>query len=224
VTQDERLARLRLPALELVTDTQRRPRAETTGLAWLDDVVRDAVLGGVTIVQLREKGLATGDLIALGLHVRDAIARRALFFVNGDIEAAIALAADGIHLPADAPVTVRDVRRRAGERVLVSRAAHSLDEALAAEDEGADIVQLGTVFETASKPGARTIGVEGVREACDRLAVPVIAIGGITTANARAVFDAGAAGVAVIGAIMDAAHPREAARDLRAAVDRAWAA
>lgn len=200
------------PAIMLVTDSSRRPR-EHAGEQWLDDVVRDAVLGGVNVVQLREKHLARGDLIALGLHVRDAVAGRALLFVNGDIEAAVALRADGIHLPEDGP-RVRDVRETFGRDALVSAAVHDTESAQLAERDGADLVVAGTVFETASKPGAPLLGVEGLREVCQAVRIPVIGIGGITPANAGDVIRAGAAGVAVIGAIFDAPSPREAASAL----------
>lgn len=199
------------PALVLVTDSARlRGRA-------LEDVVREAVLGGVGVVQLRGKAMPPAALVALGERVRGAIAGRALFFVNGDVDAAVALVADGVHLPEDGPV-IADVRARVGRGVLISRAVHSVDAAVRAERDGADSVQLGTVFETASKPGRAAIGIEGVRAVCAAVQVPVIAIGGITAANAGAVLCAGAAGIAVIGAIFDADDPRAATAALRAAV------
>ncbi len=204
------------PALVLVTDSSRlRGRA-------LADVVRAAVEGGVTIVQLRDKTAPHDALLREGASVREAIGRRALFFVNGDVEAAVALRADGVHLPeAGAPTTA--VRAHVGSTMLVSRAVHSLDAALRAERDGADIVQAGTLFETASKPGARTLGIDGLRAICDAVRAPVVAIGGVTAANAGEALAAGAAGVAVIGAIFDAADPPAAARALREAMDGARA-
>ena len=202
------------PALVLVTDSARlRGRA-------LEDVVREAVLGGADVVQLREKGMPHDALVALGARVRDAIAGRALFFVNGDVDAAVALGADGVHLPEGGPA-IADVRPRVGGHVLISRAVHSVEAALQAERDGADIVQLGTAFETASKPGRAPLGVDGVRAVCAAVRVPAIAIGGITAANAGGVLRAGATGVAVIGAIFDADDPRAAAAALRAAIDAA---
>lgn len=209
---------LPFPALVLVTDSarlrSRQPSIE------LDDIVRDAVLGGVNVVQLREKHLSTMELIELGLHVRDAIAGRALFFVNGDIDAARTLAADGIHLPSHG-LAVGDVRSLLGDRPLVSLAVHGVERAMAAEREGADLIQLGTTFETSSKPGVEPLGLEGVRDACAAVKAPVVAIGGVTAANAGSLIRAGARGVAVMGAIMDAADPRSAASALRRALDEA---
>lgn len=201
----------------LVTDSSRRHERQPEGEQWVDDVVREAALGGVNAVQLREKHLAPIALVDLGLHVRDACTDRALFFVNADLGAALTLVADGVHLPEDGP-SVAEARDRLGDRVLISRAVHSLDAAQRAEDEGADIVQAGTVFETASKPGAMTLGIHGLRAICEAVRVPVIAIGGITPDNAASVMAAGAAGVAVIGAIFDADDPRAAAAALHRAV------
>jgi thiamine-phosphate diphosphorylase len=205
------------PAIMLVTDRRRLHNRERTGDEALDDAVRDAVLGGVNIVQLREKDLATNDLIALGLHVRDAIARRALLFVNGNLAAARVLSADGVHLPIAGP-SPSHVRDELGDRVLISAAAHTLDEARAAELAGADAVVLGTVFSTDTHPSGQTIGLQGVETVAAAVRIPIIAIGGISADNARACIEAGAAGVAVIGAIMDAPDPREATAALRTAI------
>lgn len=211
---------LRHPILMLVTDRKRVAGRPHDGAEALDDVVRDAVLGGVDIVQLREKDLDTARLIALGLHVRDAIAQRALLFVNGDVAAAHTLTADGVHLPSDGP-TVDSARNKLQSGVLVSVATHSVADAIRADHAGADFVILGTVFATASKPGITPLGLDGLRAVCDAVGAPVVAIGGITAANAPEVIRAGAAGVAVIGAILDAPDPRAAVSTLRSVIDDA---
>ncbi|MBF6599973.1 MAG: thiamine phosphate synthase [Dehalococcoidia bacterium] len=203
--------------LVLVSDrTRLRGRA-------LDDIVRAAVEGGVTMVQLRDKAASHADLLLTGARLRNAIAGRARFFVNGDVDAAVALRADGVHLPEDG-AAVADVRARAGRSMLVSRAVHGVDAALRAEREGADLVQAGTLFPTTSKPGAAPLGLEGLRAICAAVRLPVVAIGGITRGNAAAALAAGAAGVAVIGAIFDATDAGAAAAALRATLDEAPAA
>jgi len=195
------------PALVLVTDSTRLRGRD------LATVVGEAMVGGVNVVQLRERELPHDALVVLGRRVRDAIAGRALLFVNGDVAAAMRIGADGVHFPesfaGDTTTT---------GALLVSRAVHSVEAAVEAQRAGADLIQLGTVFETRSHPGVPALGVEGVREVCARVATPVIAIGGITAANAAAVMRAGAAGVAVIGAILDADDARAAAAELRAAL------
>lgn len=201
----------------LVTDSSRRHGREAQGGEWIDDVVREAALGGVNIVQLREKHLAGGALVALGLHVKDAITDRALFFVNGSIDATITLGAAGVHLPEDG-ASVAEARGRLGADALISRAVHDVAGAQRAEREGADVLVAGTVFATASKAGGRLLEIDGLRAICDAVRVPVIGIGGITAENAAAVMEAGAAGVAVIGAIFDADDPGAAAAALHRAV------
>lgn len=205
------------PALVLITDSARVRNLPHDGNEVLDDIVRDAVLGGVSVVQLREKHLNTPQLIDLGLHVRDAITDRALFFVNGDLDAAHTLRADGIHLPADGR-SPREARDLLGDHVLISVAAHSRDDAIRAESNGADVIQLGAIFETSTHPGVEPLGLDALREVCSAVTIPVIAIGGITVDNAADCMEAGAAGVAVISAIHDAPNPREAAAKLRAAI------
>jgi thiamine-phosphate pyrophosphorylase len=204
------------PALVLVTDAGRlRGRV-------LEDVVRDAAEGGANVVQLRTPDLSHEERVELGTRLLGAIDGRALLFVNGDIDAAFILGAHGMHLP-EGGATIADARAQLGVAMLISRAVHSVEAAVLAERDGADIVQLGTVFETASKPGREPIGLEGVRAVCGAVRVPVIGIGGITPANAGDVVRAGAAGVAVIGAIFDADDARAAAAELRRAIDDAAA-
>ena len=222
------------PALMLVTDTAR------FGVRDVKTLLREAVDGGVNIVQVRVtsaevdaddqpkkrgrfgfgRSAATGpDLVDLADAASDVTYKRAKFIVNGDSEVARLSHAHGLHLPeADARVAQSE-RRQLGPERWVSRSAHSVDAARRAESEGANFVVLGTVFPTQSHPGVATIGVEGVRAVCAAISIPVIAIGGITAENARLVIEAGAAGVAVIGAIFDAANVRAAAAALRAAID-----
>jgi thiamine-phosphate diphosphorylase len=199
------------PMLVLVTDNARlRGRL-------LADIVRAAVEGGVTAVQLRDKAASHDELLRTAALVQDAIAGEAQFIINSDVDAAIGLGADVVHLPEDGPATA-DVRARVGQSMRISRAVHSVEAAVRAEREGVDMVQAGTLFATASKPGALTLGVNGLRTICDAVRIPVIAIGGITPQNAADAVAAGAAGIAVIGAIFDAEDPANAARALRTAI------
>ncbi len=217
MTDRDGAAVLPRPALILVTDSGHL-RGRST-----EDVVREAVLGGVDVVQLREKDRDHAGLVGFGARVRDAIAGRALFVVNSDVDVAFVLRADGVHLPEDSTASVSAVRAGLTDDALISRAVHSIDAAAQAERDGVDVVQIGTVFASQSHPGGATIGVEGVRAVCDAVHVRVIAIGGITAANAGDVVRAGAAGVAVIGAILDADDPRRAAAELRRAIDGVFA-
>jgi thiamine-phosphate pyrophosphorylase len=167
------------------------------------DTARQAVAAGATVVQLRVKA-PTADVIERGHGFRELLAT---FIVNDDVEAAIALGADGVHLGQDDAGA--QAARAAG--LLLGRSASTLEQALAAD---ADYLGVGPVWETPSKHDADpAIGLEGLREICAAVGAPVVAIGGIDASNAGACIRAGAVGVAVIRAATD---PR-----IRRAVDMA---
>lgn len=210
----ERLLHWRDPCLMLVTDrTRLRGRA-------LEEVVSQAIEGGVNAVQLREKDLPGGELYDIAITLRAVTRGRAVLLVNDRLDVALAAGADGVHLP-ERSVPVRKVRDFAGEACLVGRSVHSAEAAGDAVRDGADYLVAGTVYETASKPGAPAAGLELIRAVTEAVNAPVLAIGGITPERVPEVIAAGADGVAVIGAIWDAADPRAAARALRAALDEA---
>jgi thiamine-phosphate pyrophosphorylase len=167
-----------------------------------------AVAGGATVVQLRRKGVATDELVAAGRAFREL---PVTFVVNDDVEAAIELGADGVHLGRED--TGAECALEAG--LLLGLSATSLDEARTAERAGAAYVGAGPIWATPSKPDADPpIGLEGLREICAAVNVPVVAIGGIDETNAADCIRAGAAGVAVIRAAREAAG-------LRAEIDAA---
>jgi len=171
-----------------------------------------AAAEGATVIQLRRKNADTAELVTTGRPIRELCRERALtFVVNDDVGAAIALEADGVHLGRGDEG--RDEARAAG--LVLGLSAASVDEAVGAEEQGAAYVGAGPVWETPSKPDADpAIGLEGLREICAAVAIPVVAIGGIDAANAAACIEAGAQGVAVVRASLDA-------RAVRAEVDAA---
>ena len=200
----------RLPLLVLVVDAARIETAHTF------DTVCLAIDGGADAVLLRSQ---TPTCISPSVlrSLRDAAAERALLLASIRVTNADPGLIDGLHVPEGEAAP-----KALPSRLLVTRAVHSRNAALAAERDGADALVLGTVFASASHPAGPTIGIEGVRDVVARVAVPVIAIGGITAQNARDVVRAGAAGVAVISAIHDAAEPLAATRELRDAIAASW--
>lgn len=215
MSEARRGRRLPLPGLALVTDRARcrnRP---------LEEIVSQAVDGGVNLVQLREKDLAGGELYELALRLREVVRGRALLIVNERVDVALACGADGVHLP-ERGLPAAVVRPLVGEGLLIGRSVHSAEGAAEAEREGADFVQVGTIFATGSKPGVESAGLGLVSAARSALTLPVIAIGGIDAHNAAGVMKTGADGVAVISALMDAEDPAAAARELWDAVREAW--
>jgi thiamine-phosphate pyrophosphorylase len=168
------------------------------------ETARAAVDGGATVMQLRLKGASTDELVERG---RPFSALRATFVVNDDVEAALRLAADGVHLGRGD----KGAERALEEGLLLGLSATGVDEALDAEARGATYIGAGPVWPTPSKEDADPpTGLEGLREICAAVSIPVVAIGGIDASNARACIDAGAAGVAVIRAARDAAAIRDA--------------
>jgi thiamine-phosphate pyrophosphorylase len=157
------------------------------------ETARQAVAAGATVVQLRVKA-PTADVIERGRGFREL---QATFIVNDDVAAAIALGADGVHLGQGD--TGADAARAAG--LMLGRSAATLEQALDAE---ADYLGVGPVWETPSKHDADpAIGLNGLREICAAVELPVIAIGGIDASNAAECIRAGAIGVAVIRAATD---------------------
>ena len=172
------------------------------------ETARAAVAGGATVVQLRRKGATTEELVETGTGFREL---ETTLVVNDDVEAAIALSADGVHLGREDTGAERALE--AG--LLLGLSAVSLDEARAAEQAGAAYVGTGPVWATPSKPDADPpIGLDSLAEICEAVSIPVVAIGGIDATNAAGCIRAGAAGVAVIRAARDAAT-------LRAEIDAA---
>ena len=171
------------------------------------DAAKRAVVAGATVVQLRVKGAPTAELVDRGRRMS---ALGVTFVVNDDVHAAVALAADGVHL-GQSDAGAEEARSAA---LLLGLSVSTIEEALAAD---ADYLGAGPVWATPSKLDAEPpIGLEGLRSICSAVSVPVVAIGGIDAANAGECIAAGAAGVATIRA---AADPL-----LRKAVDEALAA
>jgi thiamine-phosphate pyrophosphorylase len=207
-----------VPTLCLVTD-----RLRCNGRR-IEDVVDAAVDGGVGLVQLREKDLPAAELYALALRLKDVVGRRALLFVNDRVDIALAANADGVQLGENA-LPLEAARQIAGDRVrnslLLGRSVHSVAGALKAEAQGADLLVLGTIFPTASHPGAVTGGSRIVREVASAVSLPFLGIGGIDATNAGEVIAQGAVGAAVITAITTAEDPAAASADLLAAMQAA---
>ena len=206
-----------MPAVDfrllLVTDRQQ------TGGRPLLDVLTSALAAGVRAIQLRERDLSSRDLLRLARDVqRLTIASGAQLLINDRVDVAMTLDNVGVHLRANSlPVTV--ARKLLGGQRVIGLSAHSVDEVVRGEAEGADYVVLGPVYETPSKAmyGA-PLGVRALEEACRRIRVPVIGIGGVTATRARDVRRVGAFGVAVVTAVLAADDVERAVRELLDAV------
>lgn len=211
----------RRPVLCLVTDRARLTPPGDPGAVL--DLIRAATAAGVDLVQIREPGLSDRTLGALVTNAT-AAARGAStrILVNDRVDIALAHGADGVHLKADSVPAPR-VREHAGTNWIIGRSVHDLDEGrAAAAGGGLDYLLLGTIFETASKPGRKPLGATALGTAAAALPLPVLAIGGVTPARIPALAATGAAGAAAIGlfAELSASPParlRKAVEEMRAA-------
>jgi len=202
--------------LYLVTDRHQ------TGGRPLVPLLDQAAAGGLRAVQVRERDLATPDLCALLQEVCAPMrARGVRVMINDRVDLALACDADGVHLRADSlPVAV--ARRLLGAGRLIGVSAHSVDDVVRAESDGADFAVLGPVYETPSKRAfGPPLGLRVLEDACRRCQLPVFAIGGMTVARVAEVRGAGAYGVAVVAAILSAASIESATRQFLAALQRA---
>ncbi|HAM56123.1 MAG: thiamine-phosphate diphosphorylase [Candidatus Rokubacteria bacterium GWC2_70_24] len=171
----------------------------------------EAVLaGGGRVVQLREKTMPMAELFPLARTLRERCRRAgALFIVNDRADLALALEADGLHVgQEDLPAAA--ARRILRPGMILGVSTHDEPQARRAREDGADYIAVGSIFPTGTKAGFQLVGLDLLRELRPRLGVPVVAIGGITEANAAQVMEAGADAAAVISAVCGTPDPREA--------------
>jgi thiamine-phosphate pyrophosphorylase len=202
--------RLPVPPLLVISDRHQARRP-------LDEVAEAIFAGGCRWLSLREKDLPAAERRAL-LNALVLIGRRwkATVTVHEDVEAAVMAGAGGVHLPSAGHPEAARARLPAG---LIGASAHSAAEASALLHSGADYVTISPVFITASKPGyGPAIGLDSLAKMVARVPGPVIALGGINTANVPLCLSAGASGVAVMGEVMRATNPQAAVEAMLAAI------
>ncbi len=198
----------------LVTD-----RHQTRGRD-LVSLVGDCVSAGLRSVQVREKDLGAGALAALCRRLLAVTLPRTLI-VNDRVDVALAIGAHGIQRTSTS-LSVRDIRKVVKNSLTIGASVHSIEESIEAEDEGADWLTFGPVYDTPSKRAyGAPQGLTALARVAKAVTIPVIAIGGITPARVAEVRAAGAQGVAVISAIMSASSPPEAVRSFLDARDQA---
>jgi thiamine-phosphate pyrophosphorylase len=212
-----RIGRLRLPVLCYIVSKATVKDGDVV------KAVADAVAGGVTMIQLREPGMAAGELLATARSLKPVTRGKALLIVNDRVDVAVTVEADGVQLP-EAGIPTREARALVGKYAVVGRSVHGAEAAALATREGAEFVIAGTIYKTGSKADAKPAGVTLIKEITKDSTLPVVAIGGITTDKVGEVIKAGAAGVAVISAIAGAEDGKAAAEALSQALKEAWAA
>ena len=186
-----------------------------TGKQTLMEQVGDALRGGATCIQLREKNLDKDDFF------KEAIEMKALcnqykvsFIVNDEVEIAVKCGADGIHV-GQKDMETGNVRAIVGEDMIIGVSAQTVEQAVAAELAGADYLGVGAVFNTSTKLDANEVSLDTLKQICEAVSIPVVAIGGITKSNMMQLKGIGVDGVALVSAIFAAEDIEQECRELR---------
>lgn len=181
----------------------------------LYDVVRESLDGGVTFLQLREKDLDDASFYEEAVKLQEMAKEYGVpFVVNDNVEIAVRMNADGVHV-GQSDMEAGDVRALIGPDKILGVSAQTVEQAVLAEKRGADYLGVGAVFPTGSKDDAVEVTHETLKEICDAVSIPVVAIGGITYENTRELAGTGICGIAVISAIYAQDNIREAAAALK---------
>lgn len=178
-----------------------------------------ALKGGVSFLQVREKKLGREEFLVEAKELKQLCVRyRVPFIVNDDVEIAIEADADGVHV-GQHDMVAQDVREKIGESKILGVSAQTVEQALLAEKMGADYLGVGAVFPTGTKHDADWVSLEELRNICEAVRIPVVAIGGITEVNVGQLKGSGICGVAVVSAIFGAKEIEAAARAVRRCID-----
>ncbi len=196
-----------------------------TDRAWVGrqtllEQIEDALRGGVTLVQLREKDLPQPDFIREAAQVTALCHRYGVpLIVNDSLEVALKSGADGVHVGIeDQPVA--EIRRRVGKDWIIGATAKTVEQARAAQAAGADYLGVGAVFPSPTKKNAIRITTQQLREICSSVAIPCVAIGGISRENLPTLASGGMAGFALVSAIFSQPDIAAACRDLKSLAEQ----
>jgi thiamine-phosphate pyrophosphorylase len=180
------------------------------------DIARFAIRGGADIIQFRDKRMSTGELLETALKIRSLCKKnKVMFIVNDRVDIALLSNSDGVHLGSE-DIQISEARKLLGQRKIIGGTAHNIDEAVQAEKDGADYLGYGHIFATQSKiKTTPPVGLIELKKVCKIIKIPILAVGGIDTNNAKSVISAGAHGMAVIGAVVKSSDPAKAVKNLR---------
>lgn len=178
------------------------------------NTIEEAIKGGTTVVQIREKTADTLDFYNLALKVKEITSKYGVpLIINDRVDVALAIDADGVHVgQSDMPCDV--TRKLIGPDKILGVSAATVDEARKAERDGADYIGTGAVFPTATKDDAPSVTKKELEDVVNSINIPVVAIGGINLENAHELKDTGIAGLSVVSAIMSSDNPKKASQEL----------
>ena len=185
----------------------------------LYEVVKESLDGGVTFLQLREKDLDDENFLKEAIELKELCKEyKVPFVINDNVDIAIKMDADGVHV-GQSDMEAGDVRAKLGPDKIIGVSAQTVEQAILAEQRGADYLGVGAVFPTGSKDDADDVSHETLKAICEAVSIPVVAIGGITLENTPQLKDSGICGVAVISAIYAQDDIRKASEDLKKVVE-----
>ena len=194
-------------SLYLVTDRQ------LMSTDTLEQAVCQAIEGGCTLVQLREKDCSSREFYLSALRIKEVTDRMGVpLIINDRVDIALAVGAAGVHVGQN-DLPAAQVKRIAPE-LIVGVSARTVEDAKKAQQDGADYLGVGAMFSTSTKKDAQTIGIERLKEITQTVSIPVVAIGGIKKENAHLLRDTGIQGIAVVSAVIAQSDIRGAAREL----------
>ena len=186
-----------------------------TGKQSLMEQTKAALKGGVTCVQLREKELDEENFLKEALEMKKLCGVYGIpFFINDNVEIAVKCGADGIHV-GQKDMEAGNVRALVGEEMMIGVSVQTAEQAAAAQEAGADYLGVGAVFNTTTKLDASEVSYETLKEICETVSIPVVAIGGISKKNMQELSGSGADGAALVSAIFSAEDIEQECRELR---------
>lgn len=201
---------MKMPDYTLYLCTDRK----SMKLGNLEEVAEQAIMGGCSVIQLREKECSTREFFQTAKGIKSVTQKYNIpLIINDRIDIALAVGAEGVHLGQE-DLPMAEARKLLGEDKIIGASAHNLEEALKAWKEGADYLGVGAIFGTKTKENAVITSIDTLREICTQVPIPVVAIGGVRGANIEQLKHTGISGVAVVSAIMASEQPKEAAAEL----------
>lgn len=180
----------------------------------LEDDIEKAIKGGVTLVQLREKNIATDDIIKSAIRIKSVCKKHGIpLIINDNVDAVIGSDADGVHL-GQSDMSISEARKILGKNKIIGATAKTVEQAQKAELEGADYLGSGAIFGTTTKDDAKKMDIETLKSITQSVKIPVVAIGGITGENILELRGTGISGAAVVSGIFAQNDIEKAAEDL----------
>ena len=184
----------------------------------LSSQVEEAIIGGATFIQLREKNLNYSDFLNEAIEIHKICNKYKIpFVIDDNVEIALKSGADGVHLGQN-DMSIKQARNILGENKIIGATARTVEQALKAQQEGADYIGSGAVFATSTKSDTVPLSYENLCRICSSVNIPVVAIGGINAENARNLSGSGISGIAVVSGIFKSDNVRKSAEILKETV------